>query len=331
MPQKSLGPALLISLLAFAPPASAQAPPAPHFEVSSIKPAVPLQTQITQLQQAAQSGNANIAGMRMMQQVITDQRIDLNTLSLADLIVMAYRIKPYQLTSPDWMRSERYDVQATLPAGATKEQVPEMMQALLAERFKVKIHRDKKPQPVYALLVSKDGHKLKPAPTAPTPPPDDPNAQSLSLAGQDLKISNDGRGGQVITTNGATGAATMRIRMDGGQLHMEIEKASMAEFAEMLGQFLDKPVVDQTELAGSYQVQLDLTQEDVLAMAMAKASAAGLSLPGLPGGTPGQAATPSSGASIFTTVQKLGLRLESKNLPVDMIVVDSADKTPTEN
>src|SRR5678815_5425973 len=89
--------------------APSQAPRAPHFEVASIKPAVPLQTQ-------SNTGNVQ----RLMQQVITDTRIDLNTVSLADLIAVAYRIKPYQLIAPDWTKSERYDVQATLPSGATK-------------------------------------------------------------------------------------------------------------------------------------------------------------------------------------------------------------------
>lgn len=323
MPAKSRLALLLTLASLTAAPAAAQtaatskAPLAPHFEVASIKPAVPLQQQIN-------SGNIQ---RLLTQQVITDARIDLNTLSLADLIAMAYRIKPYQLIAPDWTKSERYDVQATLPPGATKEQVPEMMQALLTERFKVKLHREKKPQPVYALLVSKDGHKLKPATAAP-PVPDDPNAQTLSLAGQDVKISSDGRGGQVISTNGS---GAMRVTTKDGLIQMEMSKGTMTQVAEMLGQFLDKPIIDQTELTGDYQIAIELSQEDILAMAMAKAAAAGISMPALPAGAPGQASTPSNGASIFTTVQKLGLRLEPRNLPVDVIVIDSAEKTPTEN
>jgi len=313
----------LATLIAVPAGAQTAAPPqaarAPHFEVASIKPAVPLQTQIN-------SGNIQ---RLLTQQVITDARVDLNTVSLGDLIAMAYRIKPYQLIAPDWTKSERYDVQATLPPGATKEQVPEMMQALLAERFKVTLHREKKPQPVYALLVSKDGHKLKPAAKDPSPAPDDPNAQTLSLAGQDVKISNDGRGGQVITTNNGSGA--MRVTSKDGLIQMEMSKGTMTQVAEMLGQFLDKPIIDQTELTGDYQIAIELSQEDVLAMAMAKMAAAGISMPALPAGTPGQAATPSNGSSIFATVQKLGLKLEPRNLPVDTIVIDSAEKTPTEN
>jgi uncharacterized protein (TIGR03435 family) len=324
MPAKHFSFALLLALAPLtAVPAAAQTPAAPHFEVSSIKPAVPLQTQINS---AVSAGNAS--QLRVMQQVITDSRIDVNTLSLADLIVMAYRIKPYQLTAPDWMKSERFDVQATLPQGSTKEQVPEMMQALLAERFKLKIHREQKPQPVYALVVAKDGPKLQPAVEA-APPPDDPNAQTLSLAGQDIKISGDGRGGQVLSTNGQN----IRIQTSAEGIRMEFDKATMAQFVEQIGQFLDKPVIDQTGLTGAYRVALELSQEDMMAMLAAKIAAAGVTLPTpLPGApAPGQAATPSSNSSIFTTVQKLGLKLDSRNLPVDTVVVDSAEKTPTEN
>jgi uncharacterized protein (TIGR03435 family) len=296
--------------------ALAQTPAAQHFEVSSIKPAVPLQQQIT-------TGN-----LRVMQQVITDQRIDLNTLSLADMIVMAYRVKPYQLTAPDWVKSERYDVQATLPAGATKEQVPEMMQALLAERFKLKVHHDKKPQPVYGLVVGKDGAKLQPAAATPAPVPADPNARTLSLAGQDIQISNDSRGGQVVSANGQN----IRIQTStDGTIRLEFDKVTMAQFVQQIEQFLDKPVIDQTHLTGTYQIPLELSQEDMMAMVMSKASSVGITLPNLPGAAPGQAATPSSNSSIFTTVQKLGLKLEPQNAPVDMIVVDSAEKTPTAN
>jgi len=327
MSTKSFALALLFAVSSLmVSPAQAQTPPSPHFEVSSIKPAVPLQTQITQIAQAGAGGN--IGNLRIMQQVITDARIDLNTLSLADLIAMAYRIKPYQLIGPDWIKSERYDVQATLPQGATKEQVPEMMQALLAERFKVKLHHEQKPQPVYALVVAKDGPKLQRAADASAPPPPDPNAQTLSLAGQDIKISSDNRGGQVVSANG------QNIRMQAspdGTIRMEFDKVTMVQFAEQIGQFLDKPVIDQTGLTGAYQVPLELSQEDLLAMAMSKAAAAGISLPRLPGGTPGQAATPSSNSSIFNTVQKLGLKLDARNLPLDTIIIDSAEKTPTEN
>ena len=63
-------------------------------------------------------------------------------MSLAELIPIAYNVKPFQVAGPDWMSSQRFDILARMPEGTTKEQVPEMLQALLAERFQLKIHRE---------------------------------------------------------------------------------------------------------------------------------------------------------------------------------------------
>src|ERR1039458_5970133 len=83
--------------------------------------------------------------------------------SLKRLILTAYKLKPYQVSGPDWMDSVRFDILSKIPEGGTKDQVPEMLQALLAERFKLTAHRETKEQPVYGLVVGKDGPKLKPS------------------------------------------------------------------------------------------------------------------------------------------------------------------------
>jgi uncharacterized protein (TIGR03435 family) len=82
-------------------------------------------------------------------------------MSLFKLILTAYRLKPYQLSGPEWMRAQRFDIAAKIPDGASREQIPEMLQALLAERFKLSMHRDNKEQLVLALVVGKNGLKLK--------------------------------------------------------------------------------------------------------------------------------------------------------------------------
>jgi uncharacterized protein (TIGR03435 family) len=111
---------------------SGQTPPA--FEVASIKPAPPITTIAAQIQ----SGKIHV-GM-----TIDAARVDIGFMSLADLIRVAYRVKPYQISGPDWMREERFDIVAKLPDGASTDQVPEMLQALLAERFNLKVHRESK-------------------------------------------------------------------------------------------------------------------------------------------------------------------------------------------
>src|SRR6185503_19368558 len=97
--------------------------------------------------------------------------------SLANLICIAYKIKPHQLSGPDWMAAQRFEIMAKMPEGASKDQVPTMLQALLAERFKLTVHRDNKEQSVYAMVVGKNGHKMKEVaadPAAPAAAPEEP-------------------------------------------------------------------------------------------------------------------------------------------------------------
>ena len=124
------------SLLIFAVAgfAWAQAPAAAPltFEVASIKkPALSIQDQ-------AMQGKLHV-GMK-----VDGARVDFGSMSLADLITTAYKVKSFQISGPDWLKTERFDIMAKLPEGANKDQVPEMLQALLAERFKLTIHRDTK-------------------------------------------------------------------------------------------------------------------------------------------------------------------------------------------
>ena len=123
----------------------------PTFNVASIKPSEPITPAMVQ------AGRIH-AGMR-----IDGARVDIGNFTLLQLITKAYDVKTYQVQGPSWMTpmAQRFDIVANLPAGATKEQVPQMLQALLAERFKLVIHRDTKEHNVYALVVAKGGAKIK--------------------------------------------------------------------------------------------------------------------------------------------------------------------------
>src|SRR5215831_17919955 len=92
---------------------------------------------------------------------VEGSRVDIRFMTLRKLIVTAYRIKPHQLSGPNWMQQQRFDITAKMPDGASRDQVPEMLQALLADRFKLTIHRDTKEHSVYALVPGKNGVKLK--------------------------------------------------------------------------------------------------------------------------------------------------------------------------
>jgi uncharacterized protein (TIGR03435 family) len=292
--------------------------PGPAFEVASVKPAAPLDAS------KVMSGQMHV-GMRM-----DAARVDIGSMSLADLIRVAYRVKPYQVSGPDWMASERFDVLAKLPEGASREQVPEMLQALLAERFKLTVHRESKQDAVYALVVGKSGPKLKEsAPDADAP------AGGAPIAGYDanpqVRVSGRGENTQVSISGGQIGTAHMSVGPS-GTMHLEAPKITMAALADTLSRFFDRPVVDLTELKGNYQVAMDLSMEDL----RNAARNFGVMAPGVGGGRAGvgqpvDAASDPGGLSIFAAVQQLGLKLEPRKTPIDLIVIDHLEKSPTEN
>jgi uncharacterized protein (TIGR03435 family) len=88
-------------------------------------------------------------------------RLDFNFVSLADLLPYAFRVKSFQVAGPSWIRESRWNIQATLPDGASQDQVPEMMRTLLTERFKLAVHHEKREQPVYELVAGKGPAKLE--------------------------------------------------------------------------------------------------------------------------------------------------------------------------
>ena len=302
------------------------------FEVASIKPSEAMTPQ------KMMAGKMNI-GMK-----VDGARVDIGYLGLTELITMAYRLKRHQLQGPDWMSAQRFDIQAKLPAGATKDQVPEMLQALLVERFGLKFHRDTKEQAMYALVVGKGGSKLKEADPDPDPatavaegaPVKGTQTFTMGAAGGQTTVRMaQGGGGAVVTTGGSgrMGGARMEMGSD-GMMHMELKKITMAAFSEMITRFVDKAVMDQTELKGNYKVTLDLAMSDMMGAARAAGAGMGVmmggALGGGAGGGAGEASDP-SGGSIFQSVQKMGLKLEPKKAPVEILVVDHLDKLPTEN
>ena len=271
---------------------------------------------------------------------------DFGLMSLADLLSYAYRVKPYQIAGPDWIRESRWDILAKLPDGESQDHVPEMLQALLVERFKLAVHRENREHPVYELVVGKNGLKLKPSTAEDETPAPEAGPENSTLPGLfggglrgagNIRMNADGRG--MTITGGPNGAMRMSQGANGG-MRLEMMKVTMSAFADMLAPFTDRTVVDRTELKGTYHVTLDLPQEAMLAMVQNAARTAGIALPALPlgargggligGQLPGGASDP-SGSPMFQAVQELGLKLQAAKGPVETIVVDHLEKTPTEN
>ena len=289
----------------------------PQFEVASIKPAPPIEPQ-------------KIVGGKMhIGMSIDAARVDIGNLSIADLIRIAYSVKPHQVSGPDWLGGQRFDIVATIPEGVPSSRVPEMLQSLLADRFKLTLHRENKEQNIYALVEGKGGSKLKEAAADAGPGAGESGGNAISM-----KPNGDGKG--MTISGGQMGQAKVAM-MEGGMMRMEFPKMPMAMFADTLTRFVDRPVVDATGMKGNYQVALELSMDEMRNVARAAASAAGMMMPGGPGGGadaskgPADAASTPSGGSIFHAVQQMGLKLEARKAPVEVIVIDHVEKTPTAN
>jgi uncharacterized protein (TIGR03435 family) len=122
----------------------------------------------------------------------------------------------------------------------------------------------------------------------------------------------------------------MMISSGGG---IQARKTTMARFSDMLSNFLDRPVVDMTKVEGEYDITLEVSPEELKGMRLMRAAVAGPGPagPGGPAHEAGPAPDSAPSASIFSAVQQLGLKLEPRKAPMEFIIIDKADKVPTEN
>lgn len=235
----------------------------------------------------------------------TPNRINVENYGMAALISRAYGVEYYQVTGPDWItsyNSPKYNIVATIPPGTTEAQFRLMLQKLLADRFQLKLHKQQREMQIYSLVVAKNGPKLKKA--APEPPPDpDSDADAGPRAGGG-KLAKDAEGYPVLRPG-------MTMAMSGDRARAG-NKEHMAWLVAMLAAQLGSPVVDATGLTEEYEFSLYW-------------------IPSRPGSGPSLAEDP-AGPDIFAAVQQqLGLKLEQKKGPIEVLVVDSAEKTPAEN
>ena len=203
---------------------------------------------------------------------------------LDEIIMLAYNVGVRQISGPRWLTDPttdptavtRFEIQAKVPSDARKEDIPLMLQKLLEDRFKLQVHREPQATQVYSLEVAKGGHKMQPA-----------------------SESRPAGCARVIATSETTGAAADCVNITMAQLAQQMQSLSPAYFR-------DGPIVDRTELTGTFDVHLEwmlLSQIE-----------AGL-----------------SGPTMYTAVEKLGLKLEKKRESATMLVIDHCERTPTEN
>jgi uncharacterized protein (TIGR03435 family) len=284
------------------------------FEVASIKKAEPLNIN------AVMSGKLNL-GM-----VIDNAQVNIKSMSIAELMRAAYKVKPYQISGPEWLTAERYTITAKMPAGSNRDQVPEMLQALLAERFKLTFHRDTKDQAVYALTVMKSGLKLPESASDDTANggpggPAAPQAAAPTDGSAQVRVNVTSDAGGTVQQASPNGNIKFLPRENG--MRLELTKINSTGMVDQLGRFVERPVIDMTDLKGRYDLTLDVGMADIMNMARSVGMV-------IPMQAPPGAMDPGSSA-VFTAIQQYGLKLDPRKAPIDMLVIDHVEKTPTEN
>jgi len=231
-------------------------------------------------------------------------RIHYPNLSLQRLLEIACEVQPFQLAGPGWLDAEKFDIDAVVPAGATEAQFHAMLRNLLAERFQLKMHRESKELSGYALVVAREGpkfHESAEAHGTKDAPEEAPHVQ----LGKDGFFVPPNRPGLFFQLAGMTGARE------------NFRQSTMQDLAHSLQSQLQRPVTDATGLARPYDFTLTFATEGLyLGRGRMLVNPATLESP----------------PDIFSALRsQLGLRLEPRKIPVEMLVIDHAEKTPTEN
>jgi uncharacterized protein (TIGR03435 family) len=266
---------------------------------------------------------------------VDGSRATFNYESLKDLIAYAYKLRLYEISGPEWMVTDRFDIAARLPEGATKDDVPEMLRALLKDRFKLTAHNEMQDQPVLALVVGKGVPKLKESTEKPAAldenEPLKPNESKMDTPDGPVRLMKNADGSTTYEM-GVKGTFTLKLDGETDTMHMDAGTITMKGFAIMmntLGAGQGRQIVDMTGLTGMYQTAVDFSMMDL----MSSLRDQGINLPARPrsGGGSSEATDPEGGATVSAALEKLGLRLEKSRAKVNRLVVDQVEKMPTEN
>lgn len=199
-------------------------------------------------------------------------------LPLRAIVREAYSVKDLQIDAPEWLGAEIYRVDAVMPEGTTKEEAHPMLRKMLADRFGLRLHREQKDVPVYALVEAKDGFKLHAIND-----PDHPTQRMMETPGGTMV-----RAASIQTSGQYTAVST-----------------SIDDFANWLRLQVDRPVVNFTNTQGVYEVDLHWTPE-----------------------VPKQ---PADAELLRTIERKMGLKLEARKMPFEVLVIDHAERVPIPN
>jgi uncharacterized protein (TIGR03435 family) len=220
--------------------------------------------------------------------------------SLQYLVMAAYRVGGFQISGPSWLTDQKFEITAKLPPGASGQQLHEMLQQLLRERFHLAFHQEKRTMQLSILTVSRDGPKLQ---ESKNPKPEIADNFDLPPTGPPNQLETDREGYPIVPPNEGTWLFALRS----GRARTHQLNASMDDLAVILSTQLGRPVTDATNLTGRY----DFT----LSWMSGVSTDAG-----------------DAGPDLATALrQQLGLQLESSKGPVDVLIIDGIEKDPTPN
>ena len=302
---KSVRYQIVVAVLALAVPAVGVAQDAkrPAFELASIRPGA--------------------AGTPMGQRVTPGRLVVVNT-PLRSLLMMAFRIDATQLSGPDWLNTARFDIQATMPPGVGRELVPEMLQTLLADRFGLVARVEQRPVDGYELVVGKDGIKMRKVEAVDEVAKDfggnDPTDRVTETIDGPVRMMMVPLGLRTVTSRSLYSTSTAAA----GTINVDAARITMDEFAKMiLTSNVDRPVIDKTGLDGVYEFKVVLGAN---ASAIRRLRSLGITTT-----VQGNPIGDLTGVSTFKAVESLGLKLEERRVPLNFVVVEKIERTPTEN
>ena len=227
-------------------------------------------------------------------------RLRLLVATLKRLIMLAWDVKDFQIVGPGWIGDELFTIDAIKPPGTTADQTRAMLRNLLYDRFRARIHRETRSLPTWSLTIAKSGLRIPNTP---------PRAKQVGKSAP----ATDGFPPLPPELTGAF------LFIANGRARIAAQQATMRELADQLERLLSVPVSDETRLTGKFDFILNFSPEGLNG----------------PGGRPipqslAYAAEPLE--DLFSALQsEAGLRLEQKRGPVEVIVIDHAEKVPTEN
>jgi bla regulator protein BlaR1 len=228
--------------------------------------------------------------------------LSVTNMTLKELIVIAYRVQPFQISGgPPWLDSLHYDIVAKPEAKPKGKEIQLMLQSLLADRFQLTIRHETKEFPVYALVLARKDGKLGPQ----------------LVESKDGVCTRPDPNKMPPPPEPGKPPALFCGQMMMNPKHLTVVSAPVANMIPMLSRMLGRTVIDRTGLTAKFDITLDWTPDEGQALQMQ---------PDAPKPPPSEV-----GPSIFTAMQEqLGLKLESQKGPVEVLIVERAEK-PSEN